>query len=127
MSPSSRVGLAWVWRLIRGVPGRPRWGLRTLGFLSLAFLAVVTSQAVGGYSIASFGCLVMGLGGAGYATVKGMLVMLSGPILPQPGASGRPGSATVRSESPAQSDSAVPSDGPAQSGNGDAPSGSTQS
>lgn len=54
-------------------PGRgPRWGLRTLGFLILAMIAMITSQAMGGYTYGSFGSLLFGLLGAGYCSAKGL-------------------------------------------------------
>ncbi len=51
---------------------RPRWGLRTLGFLTLATVALLTAINLGGHTIGTFGSLVFGLVGAGYCSVKGM-------------------------------------------------------
>ena len=51
---------------------RPRWGLRTLGFLGLALLAIVTSASLGGHTFGTFGSLVFGLAGAAYCSVKGV-------------------------------------------------------
>lgn len=55
-------------------PGRrpPRWGLRTIGFLVLAFVAMIMSQVTGGYTVGQLGSLLFGLGGAGYCSVQGV-------------------------------------------------------
>ena len=50
---------------------RPRWGLRTLGFLGLAFIAVVTSAALGHHTVGTLGSLLFGLIGAAYCSVRG--------------------------------------------------------
>ena len=59
-------------RIRRGEPGRPRWGLRTLGFLALCMVAMITSQVMGGYTVGSLGSLVFGLVGAAYCSVRGL-------------------------------------------------------
>jgi peptidoglycan/LPS O-acetylase OafA/YrhL len=68
-----------------GSPGRPpgeperrqpRWGLRTLGFLGLALLAMVTALTLGGYTFGTLGSLLFGLIGAGYCSIKGLRVAL---------------------------------------------------
>ena len=51
---------------------RPRWGLRTLGFLGLAFVALVTSATLGHHTFGTLGSLLIGLIGAGYCSVKGI-------------------------------------------------------
>ena len=59
---------------------RPRWGLRTLGFLGLALVAIVTSASLGHPTCGTFGSLLFlrrglllfGLIGAGYCSVKGL-------------------------------------------------------
>ena len=51
---------------------RPRWGLRTLGLLILATVAVITAQALGHHTVGTLGCLVLGLGGAAYCSVRGI-------------------------------------------------------
>jgi peptidoglycan/LPS O-acetylase OafA/YrhL len=51
---------------------RPRWGLRTLGFLGLALLAVITSASLGHHTFGTLGSLIFGLGGAAYCSVKGV-------------------------------------------------------
>ena len=51
---------------------RPRWGLRTLGFLGLAFIAVVTSAALGHHTVGTLGSLLFGLIGAAYCSVRGV-------------------------------------------------------
>jgi len=51
---------------------RPRWGLRTLGFLGLAFVAVATSASLGHHTFGTLGSLLFGLIGAGYCSVKGL-------------------------------------------------------
>jgi peptidoglycan/LPS O-acetylase OafA/YrhL len=50
----------------------PRWGLRTLGFLGLALIAIITSASLGGHTFGTFGSLLFGLIGAGYCSVKGL-------------------------------------------------------
>ena len=55
---------------------RPRWGLRTLGFLGLAFLAIVTSASLGRHTAGTLGSLLFGLIGAAYCSVKGLRVAL---------------------------------------------------
>jgi peptidoglycan/LPS O-acetylase OafA/YrhL len=51
---------------------RPRWGLRTLGFLGLALVAIVTSASLGHHTLGTFGSLLFGLIGAAYCSVKGL-------------------------------------------------------
>jgi peptidoglycan/LPS O-acetylase OafA/YrhL len=51
---------------------RPRWGLRTLGFLGLAFVAIVTSASLGHHTVGTLGSLLFGLIGAGYCSIKGV-------------------------------------------------------
>ena len=51
---------------------RPRWGLRTLGFLGLALLAIVTSASLGHHTLGTLGSLLFGLIGAAYCSVKGV-------------------------------------------------------
>ena len=53
---------------------RPRWGLRTLGFLGLAFLAIVVSASLGHHTVGTLGSLLFGLLGAAYCSVKGLRV-----------------------------------------------------
>ena len=54
----------------------PRWGLRTLGFLGLALLAIITSASLGGHTFGTAGSLAFGLIGAGYCSVKGFRAAL---------------------------------------------------
>jgi peptidoglycan/LPS O-acetylase OafA/YrhL len=51
---------------------QPRWGLRTLGFLGLALLAMVTAISLGGYTFGTLGSLLFGFIGAAYCSVKGV-------------------------------------------------------
>jgi peptidoglycan/LPS O-acetylase OafA/YrhL len=51
---------------------RPRWGLRTLGFLTLGMIAMITASATGGYTVGSLGSLIFGVLGAGYCSIKGV-------------------------------------------------------
>jgi peptidoglycan/LPS O-acetylase OafA/YrhL len=51
---------------------RPRWGLRTLGFLTLAMISMITAAASGGYTVGSLGSLIFGVLGAGYCSVHGL-------------------------------------------------------
>jgi len=60
---------------------RPHWGLRTLGFLGLALLSMVTAIAVGHYSFGTFGSLLFGLIGAGYCSLKGLREVLDHEVL----------------------------------------------
>jgi peptidoglycan/LPS O-acetylase OafA/YrhL len=55
---------------------RPRWGFRTLGFLGLALLAIVTSATLGHHTVGTMGSLLFGLIGAAYCSVKGVRVAL---------------------------------------------------
>jgi peptidoglycan/LPS O-acetylase OafA/YrhL len=55
---------------------RPRWGLRTLGFLGLAFLSLVTALTMGHHTFGTFGSLIFGLVGAAYCSMKGLAVVL---------------------------------------------------
>jgi peptidoglycan/LPS O-acetylase OafA/YrhL len=55
---------------------RPRWGLRTLGFLGLALLAIVTSAGLGHHTAGTLGSLLFGLIGAAYCSLKGLRVAL---------------------------------------------------
>ena len=55
---------------------RPRWGLRTLGFLGLAFLSLVTALTQGHHTFGTLGSLIFGLVGAGYCSIKGLGVAL---------------------------------------------------
>ncbi len=50
----------------------PRWGLRTLGFLGLALLSMVTATAQGHHTVGTLGSLVLGLVGAGICSVRGV-------------------------------------------------------
>jgi hypothetical protein len=55
---------------------RPRWGLRTLGFLGLAFLAIVVSASLGHHTVGTLGSLLFGFIGAAYCSFKGLRVAL---------------------------------------------------
>ena len=59
---------------------RPRWGLRTLGFLALAFLAIVTSASLGHHTAGTIGSLLFGFLGAAYCSVKGLRVALDSDV-----------------------------------------------
>jgi peptidoglycan/LPS O-acetylase OafA/YrhL len=59
---------------------RPRWGLRTLGFLGLALLAIVTSASLGHHTVGTMGSLLFGLIGAAYCSVKGLRVALDSDV-----------------------------------------------
>jgi hypothetical protein len=50
----------------------PRWGLRTLGFLVLGFVAVFTAQAMGHHTVGTLGSSVIALAGAAYCSVQGV-------------------------------------------------------
>ena len=51
---------------------RPRWGLRTLGFLGLALLSLVTALTQGHHTFGTLGSLIFGLVGAAYCSVRGV-------------------------------------------------------
>jgi len=59
---------------------RPRWGLRTLGFLGLTLLAIVTSASLGHHTVGTLGSLLFGLIGAAYCSVKGFRVALDSDL-----------------------------------------------
>ena len=59
---------------------RPRWGLRTLGFLGLAFLAIVVSASLGHHTPGTLGSLLFGLIGAAYCSVKGLRVAVDSDL-----------------------------------------------
>ncbi len=59
---------------------RPRWGLRTLGFLGLVLLAIITSASLGGHTFGTLGSLILGLVGATYCSVKGLRVALDSDV-----------------------------------------------
>jgi hypothetical protein len=50
----------------------PRWGVRTMLFLILAFVAIFTAQAMDRNTVGTFGSLVLGLGGAAYCSIRGV-------------------------------------------------------
>jgi hypothetical protein len=60
---------------------RPRWGVRTLGFLALALVAILTSNSMGGHTIGTLGSLLFGLVGAGYCSLRGINEALEHGIL----------------------------------------------
>ncbi len=49
-----------------------RWGLLSLLFLLIALTCVLVSNAQGQYNALTFAGLVVGFGGAGYCTWKGL-------------------------------------------------------
>ena len=59
---------------------RPRWGLRTLGFLGLAMLSLVTALTIGHYTFGTFGSLLFGFIGAAYCSLKGLRVALDSDV-----------------------------------------------
>jgi peptidoglycan/LPS O-acetylase OafA/YrhL len=59
---------------------RPRWGLRTLGFLGLAFLSLVVALTQGHHTFGTFGSLLFGLIGAAYCSLKGLRVALQSDV-----------------------------------------------
>ena len=54
----------------------PRWGVRTIGWLSLAIVATLAQQIQGHFSFITLGGLLMGLGGAAYCSIEGARGML---------------------------------------------------
>jgi hypothetical protein len=59
-------------------PKPKRWGLRTIGFVILATVALFTALAQGYNSWGTFGCTVVGFVGAGYCTYRGLKQLLGG-------------------------------------------------
>jgi peptidoglycan/LPS O-acetylase OafA/YrhL len=59
---------------------QPRWGLRTMGFLGLALLAIVTSASLGHHTVGTIGSLLFGLIGAAYCSAKGVRVALDNDV-----------------------------------------------
>lgn len=55
----------------------PRWGLRTLGFLLLALIALGTYGARGYHTISSAACTVIGLAGAAYCSYRAIRALLT--------------------------------------------------
>lgn len=58
-------------------PRRPRWGVRAMAWLTLAFVCVITSNmlhAAGNsdWVLLTFGGTVCGLVGAGYCSIRGL-------------------------------------------------------
>ena len=51
-----------------------RWGIYTLGFLTLAFVMVVVSSTQKHYTLLTLSGLVVGFAGAGWCTFKGLRV-----------------------------------------------------
>lgn len=51
---------------------RRRWGLRTLGCLVVAISAIVVAAIQGFHTPGTLGCVVLGLIGAIYCTVRGI-------------------------------------------------------
>lgn len=49
-----------------------RWGLLTLLFLAIALASILASNAKGQYTALTFAGLIVGFGGAGYCTWKGL-------------------------------------------------------
>jgi len=73
---------------LRAVPGpdgqrRPRWGLRTLGFLILAMVALIMSTVTEGYTYGQLGSLILGLGGAAYCSMRGIYAAMENGLLPR--------------------------------------------
>lgn len=64
----------WEARKVR--PPGPRWGLRTLGFLFIALVAIIVSTIENGYTVGSFGSLLVGFIGAGICSYRGVRKML---------------------------------------------------
>jgi peptidoglycan/LPS O-acetylase OafA/YrhL len=60
---------------------RPRWGLRALGFLGLALLAILTSIGLGGHTFGTLGSLIIGLVGAAYCSIRGLRVALEHDVV----------------------------------------------
>jgi peptidoglycan/LPS O-acetylase OafA/YrhL len=57
---------------IRPARRAPRWGLRTLGFLLLSAVAVLTAGLQGQHTAGTLGCLLLGLGGAAVCSARGL-------------------------------------------------------
>jgi len=49
-----------------------RWGLLTLLFLGIALACILTSNAQGRYTLLTLAGLIVGFGGAGYCSWRGL-------------------------------------------------------
>lgn len=58
-------------------PRPPRWGVRTLGFLTLAFACILVSNAMDRYTAVTLVGLLAGLIGALYCSVRGLAAAFS--------------------------------------------------
>ncbi len=56
----------------------PRWGVRTVGWLSLAIVATLVQQIQGHFTIITLTGLLLGFGGASYCTVQGVRDVVRG-------------------------------------------------
>ncbi|MFL6128616.1 MAG: hypothetical protein ACJ73E_06080 [Mycobacteriales bacterium] len=52
--------------------GGMRWGLLSLGFLAIALASVLVSNSNGSYNLITFIGLLVGFGGAGYCSYRGL-------------------------------------------------------
>jgi membrane-bound ClpP family serine protease len=52
---------------------RSRWGVRTLGFLALALVCILTSMITGSYTLLTLAGVVVGLIGATVCSVRGLM------------------------------------------------------
>jgi hypothetical protein len=55
--------------------------MRTLGFLTLGMVALITSTALGGHTVGTLGSLVISVLGAGYCSMRGIYSGLEAGIL----------------------------------------------
>ena len=51
---------------------RPRWGLRTMGFLILVMVALITATTQGHHTVGTAGSTFFGIIGAGYCSIRGV-------------------------------------------------------
>jgi hypothetical protein len=58
-------------------PAPKRWGVRTLAYLALAFLAMFISMIQHQYTVLTFGMLIVAFVGAAYSSLRGLMSMRS--------------------------------------------------
>jgi hypothetical protein len=52
-----------------------RWGVRSLAFLALSFLAIFVSMVQHHYTVLTFAAVVIGFIGAAYSSIRGLMSM----------------------------------------------------
>jgi len=55
---------------------RRRWGLRTLGCLTVVITSIVVANVQGHHTLGTLGCIVLGVGAAAYCSFRGLQDLL---------------------------------------------------